>query len=573
MLQGCWISRALRVLVAGMVLAGCQPAERLPPAVQAHADDPVIATFTGGEVRRSDIAGSLERRAARAGNSPQVRREQVKILAQRQARTAQLHQRALASGIAQRGDVLQRLAARRDLAVARDWLDRDVLARVNVSDAEVDAELMRRRASAARPETRSFSHIFLRAKDPASFERAERLADEIRERAEAGESFAALAQQYSDSITSRAGGVVRLVRQDTLSADLGKLIFGLTEGTVSEAVTNKDGVHLFRVDAVVPASPADLTALRGVIADELRTRAREAAVDAVRRAALAEAGLDFPVLAERLDAKCAALEPAVFTLNGQTFTCEGLAVLRRRWPDLHLLDTAAVLKYLAFHRILAQRAVPAADSALARERLLRSAERNELIAAYRDELMDVVDVSVSAEQLGAAYRELGDTAPELQEWVADLLFFEQSGDDVAGLYSRGEQVLAQLRAGGEFPAIMQRLQSEPGVRVWRGLEGMTQAELGKDQPALRNELLRLAPGELSVPLLIGGNPVRVAGKPVIAGNGLLFVHKIQARRLSQEAARDFLTRTLLDARRLAAQKRIYEELDRAADLRIVLPEG
>ena len=533
----------------------------------------MIATFKGGEVRRSEIVRGLERRVARAGDGPDARRARVRALAQRQARAALLHQQALASGIAQRGDVAQRLAARRDLVLGRDWLDREVLAQITVSEAEIAAELTRRQPSAARPETRSFSHIFLRASDPAAFQRAERLAEEIRERAQAGESFAALAQKYSDSITSRAGGSVRLVRQDALSTDLGNIIFGLADGTVSEVITNRDGVHLFRVDAVVPASPLDVSALRSVVVDELRRQAREAAVAEARRAALAETGIDIPALAARLETGCGPPNSAVFTLHNQTLTCDGWAILRRRWPDLHSVDASTALAYLAFNRMLAQRALQGPDPTRTRERQLQTADRNELIAAYRDELMDAVDVSVSAEQLETAYRELGDSAPELREFVADLLFFEQSGADVADVYARGERFAAQLRAGNDFPGLLEQLKREPGVRVWTALAGMTQAELGRDQPMLRSELLRLAPGEVSIPMLIGGNPVRIGGKSIIDGKGLLFVRKIEARRLPLDAARDFLTRTLEDARRLTEQKRINSELDQQADLKVLLPDG
>ncbi|MBL8300294.1 MAG: peptidylprolyl isomerase [Rhodanobacteraceae bacterium] len=573
MLKGRWIVSTSLLLMLGFALVSCQAPDNPAPTAIATGEDPVIARFNGGEVRRSEIARSLERRVARAGDGLEVRRAQVLALAQRQARTALLYQRALASGMVRRGDVAQRLAARRDLVLARDWLDREVLSQVSVSPAELDVELARREPQATRPETRSFSHIFLRATDPASVQRAARLAEEIRERAESGESFAALAQQHSDSITSRAGGAVRLVRRDALSADLGKLIFELAEGAVSEVITNRDGVHLFHIDAVVPAAPVDVAALRSVVVDQLRRQAREAAVSKVRSAALAEAGIDISALAAGLDTGCGAPDRIVFKLHDQALTCEGWAILRRRWPDLQSTDAVTALTFLVFNRVLAQRELQRPGSGEGRVRKLQMADRNELIAAYRDDLTDAVDVSVSTAELETAYRELQHSAPELREFVADLLFFEQSGDDVAEVYARGEKFAAQLRAGVDFAALQARLKQEPGVRTWSAQGGMTMAELGRDQPPLRDELLRLAPGEVSVPVLIGGNPVRAGAETLISQKGLLFVRKTEERRLSLEAARDYLTRTLVDAKRVAAQKRTYEDLDKQADLAVLLPDG
>lgn len=575
MLNRISFSRHCLVPALALTLASCSAPDHTPTPVEG-VQDPVIATYAGGEVRRSDIAASLASRLARFGATPdaETRRATVRELVARQVRIDVLHQQAIASGLEQRPDVATRIAARKDMSLAQAWLEREVLAQANVSEQTIDAELARRLPAATRPERRAFSHIFLRATNANDVARARQTAADIRRRLDAGESFAALAREYSDSITARAGGTVHLTPRSALSDDLGKLIFGMAEGSVSEPVVNHDGLHLFRVDAVVAETPADATALRKSIASELRSEARGAAENSARQLALDETGVDVANIVHLLSKGCEHPGDSLFAVSGQTLTCSGFEVLRKRWPLFQPLTPDAALTWLISNRVLAQRMLEkpgAADGEI--RNLIEQAVRNELVAARRDELLDSVDTSVSDDEIAARRQELGISTPELHEFVADLLFIVQSGSATDAVYSEGERIAAQLRKGTDFSQLLESAEGRPGTRVLRNQGGLLLAELSRDQPPLRDELLRLAAGEVSIPMYISGNPIRANGRVLIADQGLLFARKKEERLLALSAAREFLVKSISEQKRADEQAAIKSELDRQAAMQMLLVDG
>ncbi|MEO8670382.1 MAG: peptidylprolyl isomerase [Tahibacter sp.] len=562
--------------VSLLALASCSSPDRVAPNA-ASPENPVIATYAGGEVRRSDIADSLATRIARQGaqSDSESRRATVLALAARQARIGVLHQQALAAQLDKRPDVAVRIQARKDLALAQAWIDREVLARSAVSDQIVDAELARRLPKAARAETRAFSHIFLRAASSEEKVNARRTAAEIRTRLNAGEAFSALAVKYSDSISARSGGSVKLTSRSALSEDLGKLIFELPEGAVSEPIENHDGLHIFRVDSVVAGATPDTATIRAAIASELQREAQGTAESKARQLAVDESGINITTTAKSLSTNCSEAGNGVSAVATAAPTCEGFSVLRKRWPEVQAVSPEAALAWLVANRMLAQHMLDqpgaSADGEIAR--LVAQAARNELVAARRDELLDAIHISVSEEDLSARRTELGMETPELHEFVVDLLLLAQSDKKPDDVNRRGEQIAAALRKGDDFSQVLDAAAKQPDTRVLRDQGGLILAELSIDQPPLRDELLRLAPGEVSAVLQLSGNPIRSNGKVLIDDHGLLFVRKREERVLGLEAAREFLIRSVTDAKRAAAQDAIKANLDRQTALKLLLVDG
>lgn len=205
--------------------------------------------------------------------------------------------------------------------------------------------------------------------------------------------------------------------------------------------------------------------------------------------------------------------------------------------------------------------------------MIEQAVRNELVAARRDELLDSVDTSVSDDEIAARRQELGISTPELHEFVADLLFIVQSGSATDAVYSEGERIAAQLRKGTDFSQLLESAEGRPGTRVLRNQGGLLLAELSRDQPPLRDELLRLAAGEVSIPMYISGNPIRANGRVLIADQGLLFARKKEERLLALSAAREFLVKSISEQKRADEQAAIKSELDRQAAMQMLLVDG
>lgn len=174
-------------------------------------------------------------------------------------------------------------------------LDEDTLRdRIEIDEADLQRYFERVRGRFVDEEIRWASHILIAAAPDAEEERAEAraLLEELRERIQAGESFAELAQEYSDDPGSaRAGGDLGEVERGMMVEPFEDALFALDEGALSEPVETRFGVHLIRLDRVRGGSEVALDDVRDQVREEmlseqlsrqlfeLRTRMEELAFD------------------------------------------------------------------------------------------------------------------------------------------------------------------------------------------------------------------------------------------------------------------------------------------------------
>ena len=98
------------------------------------------------------------------------------------------------------------------------------------------------------PEQRQISHILLEQDEQAALEQF----SAIKTRLEAGESFAALASEYSeDPGSSNTGGDLGLFQRKNIESEFEKIVFDeMAEGDVSEPIKTEFGYHLVKVTKV-----------------------------------------------------------------------------------------------------------------------------------------------------------------------------------------------------------------------------------------------------------------------------------------------------------------------------------
>lgn len=128
---------------------------------------------------------------------------------------------------------------------------RDVLQRINVSPKEVDAYLARQEGKASLREEFLLSHILIAVPANATPEQtltAERLADDLYKRLQAGEDFAKLAVAYSNGQQALEGGSLGWRKGSELPSLFADLAPGLSKGQVAEPVHNASGFHLIKLD-------------------------------------------------------------------------------------------------------------------------------------------------------------------------------------------------------------------------------------------------------------------------------------------------------------------------------------
>ncbi len=131
-------------------------------------------------------------------------------------------------------------------------------------------------------EQRDVAHILLEISDERDEEQTRALASELLEKLNAGESFAALAEQYSDdSGSAREGGSLGLIEQDeTFPAEFEDAAFALEQGAVSDLVETDAGIHLITVADIIKEEFPSLEEQRDFITQQLqRSAARKVFVE------------------------------------------------------------------------------------------------------------------------------------------------------------------------------------------------------------------------------------------------------------------------------------------------------
>ncbi len=136
----------------------------------------------------------------------------------------------------------------RDQLLQRKVVGRFLRDKITLTDRDVLNYCREKTTEAASSYAVEAAHIVLRLPEgatPAEDAALRRKAEEIRDRAKAGEDFAALAKQYSD-IGGDNGGALGTVNKGDLDPSLEKAIFGLPEGGVGGPVRTPAGYHLVR---------------------------------------------------------------------------------------------------------------------------------------------------------------------------------------------------------------------------------------------------------------------------------------------------------------------------------------
>ncbi|MCA9737327.1 MAG: peptidylprolyl isomerase [Gemmatimonadota bacterium] len=141
-------------------------------------------------------------------------------------------------------------------SVVRPQLERELVQALRQQAVQVDTVLAEDQLRAlyeqelpgARVHARHILLQFDRQRE-ASRDSAVALAQALKRRAEGGESFAALARQYStDTGSASDGGDLGFFERQTMVPAFSQVAFALAPGQVSEPVITEFGVHVIRVD-------------------------------------------------------------------------------------------------------------------------------------------------------------------------------------------------------------------------------------------------------------------------------------------------------------------------------------
>ncbi|ERS81308.1 peptidyl-prolyl cis-trans isomerase [Marinobacter sp. EVN1] len=313
---------------------------------------------------------------------------------------------------------------------------------IEVAEDELRAYYEERAEEYAREERRA-AHILVEAGDDGQ----ETLAT-IQQRLEEGESFAALAEEYSvDTVSAQEGGDLGFAGRGVYDEAFEEALFALEEGEVSGPVETSFGLHLIKLEDVRRSDVPAFDELREELRLELaRTKASERFAEV--RSQLADAAYaadDLAGPAEELGLEIRVVEGVSRDGGAAPFDHAGLVrqlfsedVLEGGY-NTELIDVgdnvSVVARVREYHE---PRQLELADVESEIRRILERTETREALAARVDELVAQLESGASVEELGVG------------EWQQ----FENQGRNGSGLSPRVVQkVFSMARPNGDTPTV------------------------------------------------------------------------------------------------------------------------
>lgn len=136
---------------------------------------------------------------------------------------------------------------------------------LTVSDDEIQEFFTTHRQDFKSPKQAQLWNIYRRHEDPAHPEVTMAVLEELKSRSMAGESFEALAREYSQSETRLRDGLVGPLNHKDLPGRLREISASLAEGEISDPIPVAGGGVLLRVTGVVTEADFELSEVRDLV--------------------------------------------------------------------------------------------------------------------------------------------------------------------------------------------------------------------------------------------------------------------------------------------------------------------
>lgn len=192
----------------------------------------------------------------------------------------QLSDADLKAALAREGVTLEKYRASIRAEIEKgELIDRQVTRKVNITTEDVERYYRQNTKKYMSRERARLRHILIplpQGAGPEAVDAALAKANDLRQRAMAGEDFAALARQYSEGAGAAQGGDIGWVTRGSLLKEIEDAAFDkLKVGEVSQPIQTSLGVHLVKLEARDTPQPLPLSAVQAQIKEELYTKARE----------------------------------------------------------------------------------------------------------------------------------------------------------------------------------------------------------------------------------------------------------------------------------------------------------
>lgn len=512
----------LAAVVASGGLVGCSS------RLQAPRD--AVAVFDGGWVSAEELAAATSGERAGTSRLPGVRGATQEELA-----------RWIAWEELVAADRRNEVDGRRDFSLRVHELQQEPLvsrllaelgAGVQVSDAEVSAELEAIRASRSAREPRlELRHIYLRASDELSEEdrvRKRASAQQLLEGLRGGASFEELARQHSESSTAPNGGLIPALRPGMTDPSFERVVFALDENEISDVIETASGFHIVLLVQRTGPEPVNEEALREQLPETLRSRkaeqARSELVAHLRQTEAHEAKWTEAGLVEPRESDGAILVVEDFVYTGDDLDAAraqgGVGMQRgdqiRAFLDglleRELLAGEARRRFQPDQRELAALREQAVEETL-RELAVRDEEAELQAAVPRAELERFAAEQPAQLEVAATYRPQVILLPD--------------GKNVWETFREAEQMVAELRSGADFAAAARERSTGPNADRGGDLGLLTTNQMMAYDLEMLQVIVRLEVGEIADPIRV--SDTKLSAQAGSMKGGFLIVKLVERR--------------------------------------------
>lgn len=192
--------------------------------------------------------------------------------------------------------------------------------KVNISEADVETYYQENQKLYQIPEKVEARHILIKTNAEASeTQTAEALkkANQVYEKAAAGEDFAELAKTYSEGPTKDNGGYLGTFEKNTMVKPFGDKAFSMKAGEISKPVKTQFGYHVIKVISKIAASKKTFEQVQDQIKKELAKQEMQNLAYAQADDAFGSVidGDDFEQVSRIVEKK--PIQTPAFTINGE----------------------------------------------------------------------------------------------------------------------------------------------------------------------------------------------------------------------------------------------------------------
>jgi peptidyl-prolyl cis-trans isomerase C len=263
----------------------------------AFAEDAVLATFGDTKITVSDlnkIIGYFDKDKQKLiEQNPQVKENLVRQLVQ----SILISDMAKKAEYEKKADIKERLTFFTDSFLANEYLKREVVNNITISDDDIKSYYDSHKEELRTPEMVRARHILVMVEANAPEEekqKAKEKAEDIMKKVRSGEDFEKLASELSDdTLTKQKGGDLGFFTRGRMLKPFEDAAFALKPGEVSEIVETPFGYHIIKVDEKKDASVENYDAVKDTIEQRLLQERTISEISKFTDKVLKDAGVEF----------------------------------------------------------------------------------------------------------------------------------------------------------------------------------------------------------------------------------------------------------------------------------------